>query len=148
MPSENFVSYTIMNMLRKNDWRILQYHPPGGQAGWGVIVQGRSMYLDIIAYSNAQIVLAENKNRFNQGDIDKLEKIMNDPEAVLLIKEFVRTRCAVSGIECEKELHLAGVHGYAGGGNYSSLPNINLIHVSREGTITLRPSLLNPLVIQ
>lgn len=147
MASEDTVSYTIMTALRNNQWSILHYHPPGGQAAWGIHIAGELIFLDILAYKNGKVVLAENKGRFNAGDIEKLRRLMNDESAVEQVRTFIKSRCIAWGIVWENNLQFCLVHGYSGKPVVVQLPDVNLAHVSDSGVLTLLNSQLNPLEI-
>ncbi|HJQ32940.1 MAG TPA: hypothetical protein VJ866_12210 [Pyrinomonadaceae bacterium] len=147
MASENLVSYTLMKELRGKGWRILHYHPPGGQAAWGLYVSGDLIFLDILAYRDGEVVLAENKGRFNQGDVDKLERIIADELAINQVREFIRNQCVAHRVTWDKNLRFYLVHGYSGRTIRTPLVNVNLAHVSDDEVLTLTSSQINPLVI-
>jgi len=146
MASEDFVSYSIMTALRDADWDIFHYHPPGGQAAWGIYVVGKLIYLDILAYKNSNVLLAENKGKFSNQDINKLRMILLDKSAQNQLQSFVRAQCTRLGLPCVKQLRFSLAHGYSGKLR-ASLEDINLIHVSEEGDLTVTVSRLNPLII-
>jgi hypothetical protein len=147
MASEDTVSYTIMTALRNNQWNILHYHPPGGQAAWGIFIAGELIFLDILAYKNGKVVLAENKGRFNIGDIEKLRRLMHDESAVEQVRAFIESQCIAWGIDWDNHLQFYLVHGYSGKAADIPLSDVNLAHVSDSGVLTLLPSQLNPLEI-
>ncbi|HJR06622.1 MAG TPA: hypothetical protein VJ842_05145 [Pyrinomonadaceae bacterium] len=145
MASENFVSYSIMMALKKEQWAVPHYHPPGGQAAWGIYVSEELVYLDILAYKEGTVLLVENKAKFSRKDIEKLRRIISDKSAIEQVKEFVSSRYEVDRVNVGLQFCL--VHGYSGTVVSDSLPDVNLIYVHEDGSLTVTASHINPLVI-
>ncbi|RYD02610.1 hypothetical protein N752_25110 [Desulforamulus aquiferis] len=137
MASEDFVSYSIMKYFQQEGWYILQYHPPGGQACFAVPVLGDITYPDIIAYKHNKIMVMENKGRYSQSDIEKLTKLMSDPNALRHIKEFTKTYCIQHKLPFPTVLEFFYGHGYSIDRVTESLEKINLFFVHENRTINL-----------
>jgi len=145
--SEDFVSFNIMRILQRNGWVIVQYHPPGGQASFGLNVSGEILYPDLIGYKDSMIVVLENKPSFDSGDVRKLRKIMQDASARNQIIKYVEDFCKDRSIGASGTLLLLWAHGFSARQPPNPLQDINLICVQDDGTIRVTQAILNPLII-
>lgn len=139
MASEDFVSYKIMRYLKGENWNILQYHPPGGQAGLAIKVWGKIVFPDLLAYKSNLIIVMENKPRFNKEDIKKLERMMSDKDALNQIRDFVSEYCKKNDLETQRSISIIWGHGFSGKWPNVSHKYINLVHVGIDGSITIGP---------
>lgn len=147
MVSEDFVTNSIMKFLQNRRWQIIQYHPPGGQACMSIKILGDVVVPDIIAYKPNNIIVIENKPRFNVNDIDKLIKMMSDEEVIIQIRDYIQScRRARGLLTADDELIIYWAHGYSGKLREIPLRDINLINVTDEGNITVTNSINSPLI--
>ncbi len=145
--SEDFVSYSMMQFFKDNRWMIAQYHPPGGQASFGIRISGEMLYPDLIGCKDSRIVVVENKPRYNAEDIEKLRKMMADPGANGQIVSFVRNFCYTHNIKTYDTFALFWAHGFSGKQIPDPLPDVNLIYIDREGNITVKAASRHPLIV-
>ncbi|MGD6960070.1 hypothetical protein ACQCWA_20830 [Rossellomorea aquimaris] len=137
MLSEDYVTYYIMKELKRHGWEIVQYHPPGGQASFGVYILEKLIYLDIIAFKESDILIFENKSRYDVGDIMKLQLLLKDTKALLQITDYINNYCEIHNLPLIKGGIINGVHGYSGKRRSNALEDIHLVNVGSNGDLFL-----------
>lgn len=141
MLSEDYVTYYIMKELKKHGWEIVQYHPPGGQASFGVYILGKLIYLDIIAFKGLNILIFENKSKYDGGDILKLEILLKDTTALSQIINYINNFCEIHNLPLIEQAIISGVHGYSGKKRNKAIKDIHLVNVESNGKLLLLNSL-------
>lgn len=139
--SEDRVTFSLMRHLLAGGWTILQYHPPGGQAAWGVRLDQQMVYLDILAYRDNVALVLENKRCFDRRDIEKLRRMRNSPEVVRQILDYVRTRCVLADVPLPSSPKILWGHGYSGKQRETCIPSVILLHVAPDFKIAALPPL-------
>lgn len=78
---EREVTLGLKNYLSQRDWQILSVHFPGAQGGLSISVNGKSRgwVPDLIARKNDVVLTVESKTTYSSGDVEKLNKMFNDP---------------------------------------------------------------------
>lgn len=141
--SEDQITHSIMVHLRDLGWNIFQYHPPGGQANFGVMLGKNMVYPDIIASKDKDIFVIENKILFNTGDINKLVSMNQDKNIHNEIILHCHKCCKVHDIPIQKNQIIKWAHGFSG--QYPSNPHeiVDLIYVKEDLTLKMIPSEFN-----
>jgi len=136
--SEDFVTHNLMLYLRDTaGWKILQYHPPGGQASCSVRIADSIVYPDIIALRENQVLVIENKTTFNLQDINKLRQMSTSLTARSDIKKFVIGHCLANEISCiPEEISIRFAHGFSRKTTSPQMDEIKLYHVDSNGSVT------------
>ena len=86
MSTEEFVTITIIEKLKKNGWNILCYDFPQSGTGFSLKQNNSSsknlniVIPDVVAEKNGVGVLFENKDRFFLADFNKIEKLRTTDE--------------------------------------------------------------------
>jgi hypothetical protein len=148
MVSEDFVSYSIMRYLQSKNWKIIHYHPPGGQPSMSIQLDEGRFVPDIIAIKNLQVLVAENKPIFSKSDINKLELIFSDPSLIHQISTFILKKESNIKKNQISELNYFWVHGYGGQSKGVSHPIINFLNVEPNGNIKILLSEKKSLVFE
>lgn len=143
MASEDFVSYNLMRYLQSDNWHILQYHPPGGQACLALKVFDEIVYPDIVSYKGGYIFVIENKPRYSNSDILKLEWMLSDEDCKEQLIRFTHSYLCKNNIDIPKEYIFLLGHGYSGKQKTELLNKVNLLFVNIGGNITINRSLEN-----
>ena len=74
--NEAFITRSIKNFLKKENYYIIQCIPPGGQGGIHFKVENKIMYPDIIAYKDDLMIIGESKPKYSESDNLKLNKLL------------------------------------------------------------------------
>jgi hypothetical protein len=81
---EREITLALRDYLLVRGWQILSIHFPGAQGGLSISVSGKlkRWVPDIIAYKNKIVLVGESKPRFSHKDVDKLNRMFNDPQFI------------------------------------------------------------------
>lgn len=135
MPTEDFVSYSILKFLLAEHWVILQYHPPGGGAAFPVhTTAGQVIYPDITATKKSDLLVLENKARFNRDDIEKLLRLHADDAACACIRNYARAKGIAKERRNNQDLNIRVGHGFSGRIR-DALTDVELFHVDASGAV-------------
>lgn len=73
---ERFITRSIKQYLKKENYYIIQCIPPGGQGGIHFKVENKIMYPDIIAFKNETMIIGESKPDYSESDHAKLNRLL------------------------------------------------------------------------
>jgi len=140
MATEDHVSYNIMTNLKNNGWEIFQYHPPGGQACWGITVSNKIIYPDIVAYKSGVVITIENKGAYNDTDLKKLNNLINNKTAQEQIYDLISANCKIRNIDIPRHVKYLWGHGFYSKKDIQCLRHINLLRVDENNILNIIPS--------
>ncbi len=100
-------------------------------------VFGKIVFPDLLAFKNNLILVMENKPHFNKADIKKLERMMSDKDAQKQITDFVSEYCQKKGLETHCSVQIILGHGFSGKRAKTPHKYVNLVHVGKDGSITI-----------
>lgn len=89
---EREVTLALKDFLSNRDWKIISVHFPGAQGGLSISINGKSrgMVPDLIALKNNVVLIVESKPAYSSEDVDKLNKMFDDPRYFRKLKRKVR----------------------------------------------------------
>lgn len=81
---EREITLAVRDYLVVGGWQILSIHFPGAQGGLSISVSGKSKRWvpDLIASKDKIVLVGESKPRYSLKDVDKLNKMFNDPRFI------------------------------------------------------------------
>lgn len=89
MISEDFVARACLRWFQRNHWRVVLYHPPGGQARRHfVFATGERFCPDITAILGDTVAVVECKPRKSVHDLNKLRRIGLDTNVYSQLSSF------------------------------------------------------------
>ncbi|MQF48655.1 hypothetical protein FIM08_01960 [SAR202 cluster bacterium AC-647-N09_OGT_505m] len=140
MSNEDFVSRSIFDFLRESDWTIVHYHPPGGQAGFGVTLESKKFLVpDLIAVKDNVILIVENKSVFSISDVKKLRTIGSSVSAVKQIVNYTKRFLEVNHLPIPQTYNILLSHGYSGSSTDTALSDVILMNVDKStGKVSYR----------
>jgi len=86
--NEAFITRSIKNFLKKENYYIIQCIPPGGQGGIHFKVENKIMYPDIIAYKDDLMIIGESKPKYSESDNLKLNKLLLSEKAQYILNNY------------------------------------------------------------
>lgn len=143
---EDFVTYNIKEYLldnREDRYEVIHYHPPGGQANFGLeLSSSEIIFLDIIAVEEDHILLIENKASLCNSDIEKLEDLSKDTNALNKVLTYAKTHSnLISSMKTLKEIKFSFWHGFHS--EVEIFPKgkiVNFLIVNKSGEVTIQES--------
>ncbi len=136
MSREDVVAYTVMRYLLSRQWRIFQYHAPGGQAAIHFDLADRTRVVpDLMGYRDALLLIVECKGRYAMSDINKLEVMQGDAALVDTALALAARHAAEEGVISPPLRQVVFAHACQKTTLQHDHPAIGLITVRDDGTV-------------
>tara|TARA_B100000035_G_C20658364_1_gene404172 strand:- start:82 stop:522 length:441 start_codon:yes stop_codon:yes gene_type:complete len=101
--NESFITRSIKNFLKKENYYIIQCIPPRGQGGIHFKVKNKPMYPDIIAFKNETMIIGESKPKYSESDHLKLNKLLSSD------KLFEKAQYILNNYFFSKKISIRGI---------------------------------------